>query len=42
VRVHDLYCCLGEPATWQALIADLREQNRWLPALQDELNKAGL
>jgi hypothetical protein len=25
-----------------ALIADLREQNRRLPALRDELNKAGL
>jgi len=33
---------LGEAATWQTLIADLREQNRRLPALQDELSKAGL
>lgn len=42
VRVRDLYHRLGEPETWQALIAELREQNRRLPALQDELNKAGL
>jgi uncharacterized Zn finger protein len=42
VRVRDLYHRLGEPETWQTLIADLREQNRQLPALQDELNKAGL
>ena len=42
VRVRDLYHRLGEPGTWQTLIADLREQNRRLPALKDELNKAGL
>jgi len=42
VRVRDLYHCLGEPGTWQTLIADLREQNRRLRALKDELNKAGL
>ena len=41
-RVRDLYYRLGEPKTWQALIADLREQNRRLRALKDELNKAGL
>jgi uncharacterized Zn finger protein len=42
IRVRDLYRRLGEAATWETLIADLREQNRRLPALQDELNKAGL
>jgi len=42
VRVRELYRCLGEPATWDTLIASLREQNRRLPALKDELNKAGL
>jgi uncharacterized Zn finger protein len=41
-RVRDLYHHLGEPKTWQTLIADLRERNRRLPTLQDELNKAGL
>jgi uncharacterized Zn finger protein len=42
IRVRDLYRRLGEAATWETLIADLREQNRRLPALRDELNKAGL
>jgi uncharacterized Zn finger protein len=42
VRVRDLYHRLGEPATWNALIAGLRERNRRLPALKDELGKAGL
>ena len=41
-RVRDLYHCLDEPKTWKTFIADLREQNRRLPALKDELNKAGL
>ena len=42
VRVRDLYHRLGDPETWQALIADLRERNRRLRALKDELHKAGL
>jgi uncharacterized Zn finger protein len=42
VRVRDLYHRLGEPEAWQTLITDLRERNRQLPALKDELNKAGL
>jgi hypothetical protein len=42
VRVRNLYRRLGEQETWQAFIADLREQNRRLRALKDELNKAGL
>jgi len=41
-RVRDLYHRLDEPKTWEDFIADLREQNRRLRALKDELNKAGL
>jgi hypothetical protein len=37
-----LYRRLGEEETWQSLIAGIREQNRRLRALQDELNEAGL
>jgi uncharacterized Zn finger protein len=33
---------LGKMEDWQSQIAELREKNRALPALQDELNKAGL
>jgi uncharacterized Zn finger protein len=40
--VRDLYHRLGEPETWDTLITDLRERNRRLPALRDELSKAGL
>ena len=42
VRVRDLYERLDERESWYTLIADLREQNRRLPALRDELNRAGL
>lgn len=42
VRVRDLYHRLSEPETWDTLIIGLREQNRRLSALKDELNKAGL
>jgi hypothetical protein len=42
VRVRDLYHRLGEPETWETLIAGLRARNRHLPAFKDELNKAGL
>ena len=41
-RVRDLYHRLGEGGSWDTLIADVREQNRRLRALKDELNKAGL
>ncbi|MDI6769104.1 MAG: SWIM zinc finger family protein [Anaerolineales bacterium] len=41
-QVRDLYRRLGESQTWQALIANIREQHRNLPALRDELNRAGL
>lgn len=40
--VKDAYLRLGEPQTWQALIAKLREQHRNLPALKDEFKRAGL
>ena len=33
---------LGDFMSWDDLITDLRERNRRLPALQDELSKAGL
>ena len=41
-RVRDLFVRLGERVTWQAFITDLRDRNRRLRALKDELNKAGL
>ncbi len=41
-HVRDAYLRLGEPQNWQALIANLRELHRNLPALRDELNRAGL
>jgi len=42
VRVRDLYHRLGEPDTWQQLIAELRERHRRLRALKEELHNAGL
>lgn len=42
IKVRDLYKNLGEEKSWEALIADIRERHKRLPALQDELNKAGL
>jgi uncharacterized Zn finger protein len=42
VRVRKLYKRLGEDKTWQALIADIRQQNSSLRALKEELNKVGL
>ena len=40
--VREAYLRLDEPQTWQALIKNLREEYRSLPALKDELNRAGL
>jgi hypothetical protein len=40
--VRKLYKRLGEDKTWQALIADIRQQNSSLRALKEELNKVGL
>ena len=42
LRVRDLHRRLGEAATWEAYIAHLREEQRRLRALQDELSRAGL
>jgi len=42
VRLRDLYHRLGEPETWETLVAGLKEQNRRLRALREELNKVGL
>lgn len=41
-RVRELYRRLDEEEAWEAYIARLREENKRLRALQDELNKAGL
>jgi len=41
-RVRKLYQRQGEDKTWQALIADIRQQNSSLRALKEELNKVGL
>ena len=40
--VNDAYLRLGELHTWETLIANLREQHRNLPALREELDRAGL
>jgi len=42
IKVRNQYKHLGEQKSWEALIVDLRERHRRLPALQDEVNKAGL
>ena len=41
-KVQQAYDQLGEIETWEILIVDLREEHKRLPALKDELNKAGL
>ena len=41
-RMHMLYERLGEKEVWASYIAGLREQNRSLRALKEELAKAGL
>lgn len=41
-RVRTLYDRLGEGEAWPALIADLRQSNKRLRALQEELSAAGL
>lgn len=40
--VQELYDQLGEIETWEKLIANIRAEFKQLPALQDELKKAGL
>jgi uncharacterized Zn finger protein len=42
VKIRSLYEKLGELGTWSSYIAALREQNRKLPALKDELARAKL
>ena len=41
-HIKTAYLGLDKPETWQLLIAKIRESNKRLPALQDELNKAKL
>jgi len=41
-RARDLFSTIKRSDEWQNTIADLRERHRNLPALQDELRKAGL
>jgi len=40
--MRDLYEKLGEHETWAAYIAELRDKNRNLRALKEELANAGL
>ncbi len=40
--VHSLYQHIGQNETWTKYIAALRERHRNLPALRDELKKAGV
>ena len=42
VKVRALYEKLGEDETWTSYVAALREQNRYLRALKEELADAGL
>ena len=41
-RIRDLYRRLGQEDAWQALITRIREENKTLRALKDELQKANL
>ncbi len=41
-RARDLFSATHQSGEWQETIANLRERHRNLPALQDELRKAGL
>jgi uncharacterized Zn finger protein len=42
LRVRAVFEQMGEEKAWHTLIANLREKNRRLPAMQDEFNQAGL
>jgi uncharacterized Zn finger protein len=42
LRVRTLFEEMGDEETWRTLITQVREQNRRLPAMQDEFNQAGL
>ncbi len=41
-RIRDILIRQGEARVWEELIASFRQRYKRLPALQDELNKAGL
>lgn len=41
-RVRELLEKAGQPARWRALIAQIRDENRRLRALREELDRAGL
>lgn len=41
-RIKTLYLGLSKPETWHQLIAEVRDSNKRLSALKDELHKAGL
>lgn len=41
-RMRDLYRTLSEETAWLAYIGEMKERHRRLPALQEELNSAGL
>ncbi|MDI6769628.1 MAG: SWIM zinc finger family protein [Anaerolineales bacterium] len=41
-RARDLFSAMKRSDEWQKTIADLRQRHRNLPALQDELRKAGV
>jgi uncharacterized Zn finger protein len=40
--VKRLYKQLGRQEDWQSILVSLRQENRMLPAFQDEMRKAGL
>jgi len=40
--IQGLYKRLGRKEDWQSLLTKLQQENRMLPAFQDELKKAGL
>jgi hypothetical protein len=42
VHIRDLYRRQDDHDTWLKYITHLRQEYRRLPALQDEMNKAGL
>ena len=42
LRVRAVHKQMDEEKSWQTLMANLREKNRRLPAMQDEFNQAGL
>ena len=41
-RMREIYASQGQRQDWPAYIGHVRQENHNLPALRDELNKAGL